>query len=60
MIKIASIFFFVLSIIFLLRYIVEFVIMLRDDNPKPLTINKTIEVFIYVAVSYIITFLITI
>lgn len=60
MIKIASIFFFVFSIIFLLRYAIEFIIMLRDDNPKPMTINKVTEIFIYVSVSYIITFLITI
>lgn len=60
MIKIASIFFFVLSIIFLLRYAIEFIIMLRDDNPKPMAINKVTEILIYVSVSYIITFLITI
>ncbi len=58
--KIASIFFFVFSIIFLLRYAVEFLIMLRNDNPKPMTINKVTEISIYVAVSFIITFLITI
>jgi hypothetical protein len=60
MIKIASIFLFVFSIIFLLRYVVEFVIMLRDDNPKPMQINKVTEISIYAAVAYIITFLITI
>lgn len=60
MIKITSIFFFVFSIIFLLRYAVEFLIMLRSDNPKPMTINKVTEILIYVAVSFIITFLITI
>jgi hypothetical protein len=60
MIKIASIFFFVFSIIFLLRYAIEFFLMLRDDNPKPMAINKATEIFIYVSVSYIITFLITI
>jgi hypothetical protein len=60
MIKITSIFFFVFSIIFLLRYAVEFLIMLRSDNPKPMTINKVTEIAIYVAVAFIITFLITI
>jgi hypothetical protein len=34
--------------------------MLRDENPKPMAINKVTEIFIYVAVSYVITFLITI
>jgi hypothetical protein len=59
MMKIASIFFFILSIIFLLRYVSEFLLALRDENPKPITINKVTEIFIYIAVSYIITFLIT-
>lgn len=59
MIKIVSIFFFVFSIIFLLRYVIEFFIMLRDENPKPITINKVTEIFIYISVAYIITFLIT-
>ena len=59
MMKIASIFFFVLSTIFLLRYVSEFLLALRAENPKPITINKVTEVLIYIAVSYIITFLIT-
>jgi hypothetical protein len=60
MIKVISIFFFIFSIIFLLRYAIEFFITLRDENPKPMTINKVTEIFIYVSVAYIITFLITI
>ncbi len=60
MIKIASIFFFIFSIIFLLRFLIEFIMVLRSDNPKPMAINKVTEIFIYVAVSYMITFLITI
>jgi len=60
MIKIASIYFFILSIIFLLRYVGEFLLALRDENPKPMAINKMIEIFIYISVSYVITFLITI
>lgn len=55
-----SIFFFILSIIFLLRYVGEFLLALRDENPKPMAINKIIEIFIYISVSYVITFLITI
>jgi hypothetical protein len=59
MMQIASIFFFVLSIIFILRHIIEFALILRDDNPKAMSINKITEIFIYIAVSYIITFIIT-
>lgn len=60
MIKIASIFFFILSTIFLLKHIIQFAMILRDENPKPMTVSKVNEVIIYVAISYIITFLITI
>lgn len=60
MIKTASIFFLIFSIIFLLRHMIEFIMMLRDDNPKPMAINKATEIFIYIAVAYIITFSITI
>lgn len=60
MIKAASIFFFILSMIFLLRYIGEFLLALKDENPKPMSINKVIEIFIYLSLSYVITFLIAI
>lgn len=58
--KIASIYFLILSIVFLLRYIVGFILRMRDENPQPMEINKVTEIFIYIAVSYIITFLISI
>lgn len=58
MIKAISIFLFVFSIIFLLRYIVEIFLAVRSEVPKPININKIIELFLYVSVSYIITFLI--
>ena len=58
MIKAISIFLFVFSIIFLLRYLVEIFLAVRSETPKPININKIIELFLYVSVSYIITFLI--
>ncbi len=57
MIKAISIFFFIFSIIFLLRHIGEFLLMLRDENPRPMSINKVTEIFIYAAVAYVVTFL---
>jgi hypothetical protein len=59
MIKIISIFFFIFSIIFLLRYVVEIFIALMSETTKPIKINKIIEISLYVSISYILTFLIT-
>jgi hypothetical protein len=58
MIKIISLFLFIFSIIFLLRYIVEFFISLRSETPKPMGINKITEICLYISISYILTFII--
>ena len=54
-----EIFLFVLSSIYLFRFILEFLIRFRDEVPKPMEISSSNQIFIYLAVSYIITFLIT-
>jgi hypothetical protein len=53
-----SLFLFILSIIFLLRYAIEFFISLRSEDPKPMGINKVIEILLYMSISYITTFII--
>ena len=58
MIKAISVFLFILSIVFILRYVVEIFLAIRSDVPKPININKVIEVFLYLSISYILTFLI--
>ena len=50
-------FLLVLSIIYVVRFIAEFVIKLLQENPTPLEISKTETVFIYMAISYIITYI---
>jgi hypothetical protein len=54
-----KIYFFVLSLIFLLKFIFEFVSKLRDENPKAMDVSKTELSFIYLSIAYIITFIIT-
>lgn len=49
-------FLLVLSIVYLVRFAVEFAVKLTQDNPQPLEINKTETVFMYLAFSYIITY----
>lgn len=50
---------FVLSIIFLLKnMIIDFSIRLFDENPKPLEYDNFTKIFLYLSVSYVITYLI--
>lgn len=51
-----KIFLFVLSIIYTLRFIFEFVFKLTQENPEPLVIKETEKVFLYFSSAYIITY----
>jgi hypothetical protein len=50
-------FLLILSIVYVIRFIVEFVFKLVQDNPEPLEISKTETMFMYMAISYIITYI---
>ena len=54
-----KIFLFVISVLFSMRLIAEFTIKLFQDNPEPLVLSKIQQVLIYLATSYIITFILT-
>ncbi len=51
-----KLFLFVLSLIYSLRFVFEFVIKLTQENPEPMDISKVNQTFLYFSVSYIITF----
>jgi hypothetical protein len=51
-----KLFLFVLSLVFTLRFVMEFVIKLIQDNPTPMSISKINESLLYVSISYIITY----
>lgn len=56
-----KIFLFILSIVFILRiFIGDFVLRLFEENPEPLSYDSYTKVFLYLALSYTITFLILI
>jgi len=52
------IYFSVLSLIYLLRFIFEFLIKLLSEEPSVMKISKYDEVFLYLSISYLITFII--
>ena len=58
MINNIELFILILSVVFILRFIGEFVVKLLQTSPNPLEINKYERVCLYIAVSYIITYII--
>ena len=54
-----KLFFFVLSIIYTLKFIAELVIRLFQDNPDPITVKKYEQYIQYFTLSYIITYILT-
>lgn len=53
-----KIFLMVLSSIFVLIHLLNLVIRLFDEDPKPLKIETNIQILLYLSISYIITFII--
>ena len=49
-------FLFVLSLIYTLRFIFEFIFKLTQENPEPLVIKEIEKVFLYLSSSFIITY----
>jgi hypothetical protein len=58
MINEIKIFFLILSIVFTLKFVVEFIVKLFQEEPVPMKISKVNEVLLYLSLSYIITSLI--
>jgi|MDTC01.1.fsa_nt_gb hypothetical protein len=52
-------FLFILSVLFISKLIIEFIIKLIQPITEPLKFNDIEKVTIYLSISYIITFLIT-
>jgi hypothetical protein len=51
-----KIFLLVLSVVYLSKFIIEFIIKLMQDNPEPMKISKVEEVIQLLSSSYIITY----
>jgi hypothetical protein len=59
MIEQLKLYLFILSVIFVLRYLIELIFkFLIIEEPNPIVVTNTEEVFLYLSISYIITFLI--
>lgn len=49
------VFLFVLSTVYILRFVVEFIFQLTQENPKTIELSNIEKVIMYIAFSYIIT-----
>lgn len=58
MIEELKIFLLVISSLFVITNLFNFIIKLFDEEPKPLKIDKYNQILLYLTISYIITFII--
>lgn len=56
MIEQIKLFFFVLSFVYTLKFVFEFVVKLFQTEPVPMKVSKVNETFLYLSISYIITY----
>ena len=54
-----KLFLFVLSVIYNLKFIIELTVRLFQDNPEPMRLSKLEQFYQFIALSYIITFILT-
>lgn len=54
-----QIFVFVLSVLYWVVFLIRLIIVFKEDNPEPMTINTVEKVLMYLSASYILTGIIT-
>jgi hypothetical protein len=54
-----KLFFFVLGILYLTKFLLEFIVKLFQENPEPMKLSNVEQIVLLVASSYIITYILT-
>jgi len=54
-----KLFFFVLGILYLTKFLLEFIVKLFQENPEPMKLSNVEQIILLVASSYIITHILT-
>ena len=54
-----KLFFFVLGILYLTKFLLEFIVKLFQENPEPMKLSNVEQIILLVAFSYIITYILT-
>ena len=52
-------FFFVLGILYLTKFLLEFIVKLFQESPEPMKLSNVEQIILLVAFSYIITYILT-
>ena len=50
-----EIFTFIISLLFIARYVIQFIGELREENPNPMNLSVINQLFLYLSGSYVIT-----
>jgi hypothetical protein len=53
-----ELFLFVLSLVYSLKYLIQFVMVIKQDNPPPFKITIPEQVILYCSVAYVFTYII--
>jgi len=54
-----ELFLFNLSVIYCIKYLIQFIAVLTQDNPTPIELGKVERVLLYLSASYIVTAIIS-
>ena len=54
-----KLFFFVLGILYLTKFLIEFIVKLFQESPEPMKLSNVEQIILLVAFSYIITYILT-
>jgi hypothetical protein len=54
-----KLFLFILTVIYLSKFVIEFIIKLFQENPEPMSLTKIEQIIQLVSLSYIITYILT-
>ena len=54
-----KLFFFVLGMLYLTKFLLEFIVKLFQENPEPMKLSNVEQIILLVASSYIITYILT-
>ena len=54
-----KLFFFVLGILYLTKFLLEFIVKLFQESPEPMKLSNVEQIILLVAFSYIITYILT-
>lgn len=54
-----ELFLLILSSVYIIRFIIDFLLQLREENPKTIQLTKTERILMYLSITYIITYILT-